>query len=48
MRWIRENRAALFLIGAGVIFLALGAGRGEAELVYRKAINLCMECIGLG
>ncbi|MEG2119168.1 MAG: CD1871A family CXXC motif-containing protein [Pseudoflavonifractor sp.] len=22
--------------------------RGEGETVFRKAVNICMECIGLG
>ncbi|GJN65659.1 MAG TPA: thioredoxin [Candidatus Faecalibacterium intestinipullorum] len=48
MRFLRQNRAGLALIGLGLVFLVLGAGRGEIELVYRKAVNICMECIGLG
>ena len=37
---------ALLLTGAA--FVGLGAWRGEAETVLRKAITICMECIGLG
>ena len=48
MRFLQENRAALAAIVIAVIFLAIGVGRGEAEVVLRKSINICMECIGLG
>lgn len=44
----KKYGAALLLLGLGVAFLAIGVGRGEAEVVLRKAANLCMECIGLG
>lgn len=32
----------------GIAFLLLGIFRGEAEVVLRKAITICMECIGIG
>lgn len=32
----------------GVVFLAVGISRGEAAAVLIKAINICMECIGIG
>lgn len=48
MRFLKENRAALLLAAAGVVLMMLGAGRGETEIILRKAINICMECIGLG
>ncbi len=38
--------ALLILVGAG--FLVYGATDGEAAAVIKKAINICMECIGLG
>ena len=34
------------LIGLGMI--AVGVLRGEHTVVWRKAVNICMECIGLG
>ncbi|NCB06168.1 MAG: thioredoxin [Clostridia bacterium] len=40
-------RGVLLLI-AGLTLLVAGVLRGEAEVVLRKAVNLCMECIGIG
>ncbi len=48
MSFIKKNKAALFLLVAGTAFLAVGVWRGEVETVFRKAVNICMECIGLG
>jgi len=41
--WIR----AILLLTA-VIFLGAGVARGEHETVYKKAVNICLECIGIG
>lgn len=29
-------------------FIAFGIYRGEVSLVLTKAVNICLECIGLG
>lgn len=39
-------RLILCLLAAG--FIALGVWRGEVAVVLTKAINICLECIGLG
>ncbi|MFR3786921.1 CD1871A family CXXC motif-containing protein [Agathobaculum desmolans] len=48
MSFLRRNRTAMVLLAAAALFLVLGVMRGEQEIVFRKAVNICMECIGLG
>lgn len=48
MNFIREHRIGMIVLILGIIFMILGAARGETEVVFRKAVNICMECIGLG
>lgn len=42
-RWI-----ALVLLLMGAAFMAFGIWRGEMAVVFQKAINICLECIGIG
>ena len=39
-------RIALFLVA--VIMLAIGISNGEVQTVFQKAVNICLECIGIG
>lgn len=48
MSRLKAYAPALALLVLGAVFLAVGVWRGEAEVVFRKAVNICMECIGLG
>lgn len=36
----------IFILGIG--FMIYGLYRGEVQTVFQKAINICLECIGIG
>lgn len=36
----------LIVLGTG--FIIMGVMRGEMQIVFQKAINICLECIGIG
>jgi len=42
-----KTKQALLLL-AGLACVGIGVFRGEAMEVARKAIFICLECIGLG
>ncbi|HIT57043.1 MAG TPA: thioredoxin [Candidatus Galloscillospira stercoripullorum] len=48
MKFLRSNAPAVVLLSVGILFLLLGIWRGEPGEVLRKAVTICMECIGLG
>lgn len=48
MSFVRRNRIALLVCAAAVLCLAWGVMQGQEQTVFRKAVNICMECIGLG
>ena len=35
-------------LGAGILFLMIGTADGELMRMYRKAVMVCLECIGIG
>lgn len=37
---------AFLIVGGG--FFVIGAVRGEMAVVFVKAVNICLECIGIG
>ena len=40
--------AQIILLISGIVMMAAGLLRGEALEILRKAIVVCMECIGIG
>ncbi|MBD5560411.1 MAG: hypothetical protein HDQ87_08685 [Clostridia bacterium] len=44
----RRIFAAWVIIAAGAACMVLGALRGEVRIILMKAVNICLECIGIG
>lgn len=47
-RLFRSPSAGIFIAVIGLLMMGLGIYRGEMAIVFEKAINICMECIGIG
>ena len=46
---IERNKMIPFLaLGIGAVMIVTGVIRGEHLVVLKKAINICLECIGIG
>ncbi|MEG0767219.1 MAG: CD1871A family CXXC motif-containing protein [Clostridia bacterium] len=48
MAWIRRNLPALLLLLCGAACIVAGIYRREVDTILRKAIKLCLECVGIG
>lgn len=50
MRFWKKNKPPLWLWGmlAGILFLGAGIAQGQLGVIWRKAVMICMECIGIG
>lgn len=44
----KRNIIAFSVIAMGILFMVYGIYRGEIDVVLRKAVNICLECIGIG
>lgn len=38
----------LCVAAAGIAMMIYGISRGEINVVFEKAVRICMECIGIG
>jgi hypothetical protein len=36
------------ILAMSILFIFTGIYRNEVRIVFRKAINICLECIGIG
>ena len=44
----RLHPAGVLTAILGLCMMGYGIYRGELSVVYAKAVNICMECIGIG
>ncbi|MCI9532559.1 MAG: thioredoxin [Lachnospiraceae bacterium] len=47
-RFLGSPRIGFLAAAFGAVLMAVGIFRGEMPVVLGKAINICMECIGIG
>lgn len=45
----RNNKIAVQVLGLCVaaVMIIYGVSRGETAIIFNKAVNICLECIGL-
>ena len=43
-----RSKARMLLFLGSIAFIVIGVTRGEMGKVLLKAINICLECIGIG
>ncbi len=46
----KKNGVARWVVGvsAGLLLFTMGAVKGQFSDIYRKAVMICLECIGIG
>lgn len=44
----KERVLPYLLIAVGIGMVIVGLYRQEADLILSKAINICLECVGIG
>ena len=45
---MKKRAIQITLLAAGIVMMVFGLLRGEAAEILRKAIVICLECIGIG
>ena len=44
----KSRRTGIGIAVIGVLMMGYGIYRGEVDIVFMKAVNICLECIGIG
>lgn len=45
---IKSNRLLIVVLLLAVVLIVVGLMRDETSFIMRRAINICLECIGIG
>lgn len=50
MRFWKKNKPPIWLFGTlvGILFLGIGGALDQFAVIWKKAVMICMECIGIG
>lgn len=50
MRFWKNGKRYAWAAGAltGVVLLGIGAVQGQFDVIWKKAVMICLECIGIG
>jgi hypothetical protein len=47
-KYMDAAKARILMVSLGAVMMIAGGLRGEAQVVLRKAVSICLECIGIG
>lgn len=48
MKGKKTEAIRIVLLFLSIVMIVIGVVNGEVQTVFTKAVNLCMECIGIG
>lgn len=47
-RLLYSRWSGFAVAGIGIAMMCYGMFRGEMQVVFTKAVNICLECVGIG